>query len=227
MGRMAGTERKGDAFEAAEMQDGARVVHRDKRLAKRIAGVLAASGLGTMILSIVIALMNGSSSKPLDPSALPFVVGAVALLGAVLAVMGIVFGVLRTVVTERAVHVKFGLWGPTIPIEAITSCKVVDYDWTKFGGWGIRRAADGTWAYVPSSGPVVELMWKDAEGSHRALVGAQDAISTAMEINRAREAAAGSPVSAKVRVEADVEAEDPADADAEASEPEATAKRKA
>src|SRR5205823_2924497 len=113
-----------------------------KRIARGMLAMLATAGVLTTALGVWIAFANATSHKPVPAEALPVVVAMVCALGLALVGLGIVFGVLRTVVTERAVHVRYGLWGPTIPIEAIASCAVVDYEWTKFGGWGIRRGKD-------------------------------------------------------------------------------------
>jgi hypothetical protein len=187
-----------DAFEATEMHDGARVVRRDKVVSRLMAGMLAVPSLFTIGIGIYIAFANTTAPKPIPAEALPLVVAGVVGLGVLLGVLGIAFGVLRTVVTERAVHVRYGLWGPTIPIASIRSCRVVDYHWTKFGGWGIRRARDGTWAYVTASGgKVVELRYIEGGRERCALVGANDAAETARQIEELRSAA---PVKDRVRV---------------------------
>src|SRR5450631_3632861 len=105
-------QRGHDAFEANEMHDGARVVRRDKNVSRLMAGLLAVPGLLTIALGVFIAFANATASKPVPESALPFVCGAIVALGLLLCTLGVAFGVLRTVVTERAVHVKYGLWGP-------------------------------------------------------------------------------------------------------------------
>jgi hypothetical protein len=176
-----------DAFEASEMHDGARVVWRDKVVSRLMAALLAIPGLMTIGIGVLIALANATSRKPVPAAAVPFVIAAIAGLGVSLCVLGVVFGVLRTVVTERAVHVKYGLWGPTIVVESIRSCRVVDYDWKRFGGWGIRRGPGGVWAYVPSSpGNVVEIVYLDGNAERRVLVGAANAEETVRRIERQR-----------------------------------------
>jgi len=78
------------------------------------------------------------------------------------------------------------------------SCRVVDYQWTKFGGWGIRRASDGTRAYVTaSSGKVLELRYTQGGRERCVLVGATDAAETARQIEKLRAAA---PEGSRVRV---------------------------
>jgi hypothetical protein len=177
----------GDEFEARNMQDGAPVVHRDKKVARGLTAILLLAGLLTSSLGAVIGFMNGTASKPLPATALPFVVAAVVALGLVLATLGIVFAVVRTLVTERFVDVKYGLWGPRIPLENVRSCRVIEYDWKQFGGWGVRLGKDGTWAYVPSDGRVLELRYVDEGKEKRVLVGAEDADQTARQIELARE----------------------------------------
>ena len=54
--------------------------------------------------------------------------------------------------SERAVKIQFGLFGPTIPMEAIVNAEAISYDWKKFGGWGIGYSR-GEWMYnVPGDG---------------------------------------------------------------------------
>lgn len=169
------------------MAGDARVLHRDKRVSRGMAAMLAAPALFTWALSIFLAFANASSEHPLPAVALPFVVGAIALLGVMFALLSLTFAVLRTIVTDRMVTVKYGLWGPEIELSSIRSCKVVDYEWTQFGGWGIRRGAGGVWAYVPGPGEVVELEYEAGGTMQRVQVGAQDARKLALEINRARQ----------------------------------------
>ncbi|HEX8790980.1 MAG TPA: hypothetical protein VF765_08500 [Polyangiaceae bacterium] len=202
-----------DAFEAAEMHDGARVVRRDKVVSRSMAVMLAAPSLFTIAIAVYIAFANASASKPVPPEALPLVVGGMVALGLLLATLGIVFGVLRTVVTEHAVHVRYGLWGPTIPIPSIRACRVVDYEWTKFGGWGIKRARDGTWAYVATSaGKVLELTYEEEGRERRVQIGVSDAAETARQIERLRNAALeGIPSAARADDRAAAAESDPAD----------------
>ena len=79
------------------------------------------------------------------------------------------FAVLRFTVSEGAVKVQYGLFGPTIPTSAIESAEAVDYDWKKFGGWGIRRSLDGEWMYnMPGDhGRAVRIVWHDGKGKRR------------------------------------------------------------
>lgn len=179
---------KDDTFEAKYMADGTTVLHRDKRVSRKMALLLTIPGLLTLYHAISVPLVNDASTRPMPPSIVPFWTIGMGLLAVFFFVLAIVFGVLRFVVTERAIHVKYGLWGPTIPLEDVTSCKVVDYDWLKYGGWGIRRGIDGSWAYVPSSGSVVEIVYRDGKREKRVVLGAADPHALARSIAEAKSA---------------------------------------
>lgn len=176
----------GDAFEESEMHDGSPVVRRDKLVSRRMAALFFGSGVLPMVVAVFLALTNGASDKPLSPSSLPVVCALLALYGVAMVIGGIVFGVLRTVVTKKAVHVRYGLWGPTIPLDAVESARVVAYDWTEFGGWGMRIGKGGARAYVPKNGPCVELVYREGDKKKRVLVGAEDASATVAAIEEAR-----------------------------------------
>jgi hypothetical protein len=79
------------------------------------------------------------------------------------------FAVLRFTVSEGAVDVQYGLFGPKIPTSAIESADAIDYDWKRFGGWGIRRSLDGEWMYnMPGDGGrAVRIVWRDEQGKRR------------------------------------------------------------
>ncbi len=111
--------------------------------------------------------------------------------------------VLRVVVTDREVHVQYGLWGPKIDLAAITDCKVIDYDWTAFGGWGIKRSAEGTWAYtlMGEGRRVVEITWKESGEVKRAVVSSRTPDELAASINQARGASGSDASSTGVRVD--------------------------
>lgn len=177
--------RAGDRFEAENMHDGSRVLHRDKKVSRWMALALIIPGLFTYGIATFVALVNSTSDKPLPAAALPIVVALLAALATTFIVLGLVFAVLRTIVTEEALHVKYGLWGPRVPLRAIRSCKVVPYDWTDYGGWGIRRGRDGSWAYVVSGNEAVEILYEEDGAIRRILVGGEHPKDTAIEVNRA------------------------------------------
>lgn len=173
-----------DTFEAAEMDDGAAIVHRDKAISRRMGGIFAGIGLLPLALTTLILFRMGLANAHFGELAVA--VGANVVWALALGLMGIVFSVVRTLVTKKAVHVKYGLWGPTIPLDEIVSARVVPYNWTEFGGWGIRYGRDGSRAYVPQSGDVVEIIRNEGGKQHRVLVGAQDPASVVAAIERER-----------------------------------------
>ncbi|HEU4537345.1 MAG TPA: hypothetical protein VFS00_24665, partial [Polyangiaceae bacterium] len=212
---------RADEFEAEHVRDGSRVRHRDKHVARGMAAVLALPGLLSLGLAAFIAQANATSDKPVPEAVLPFLVAAIAALGVALLLMAIVFAVVRTWVTERAVHVKLGLWGPRVPLEKIRTCRVILYDWTEFGGWGLRFGRDGARAYVLAGGPVVELCYDDGGKVRRVVFGAANAAEVVRHIERAR-GAASSGLGERVRVveqrrraEGDFERQDESDAEAD------------
>ncbi|MBL8715266.1 MAG: hypothetical protein JNL79_04690 [Myxococcales bacterium] len=104
------------------------------------------------------------------------------------AFLALTLTVVRTVVSEGEVQVQCGLWGPRVPMERVTSCRVVPYDWVRFAGWGIKRSADGTWAYtLDAKSDVVELTWTDEAGeAHAAQFSASDPHAVAAAVEKAR-----------------------------------------
>lgn len=107
-----------------------------------------------------------------------------------LLLLWLVFAVLRVTVTEGHVHVQYGLFGPRIPVAAITSSELIRYDWKGYGGWGIRRPGERVWAYnMPGEGgQAVRIVWRDAEGPRTTVIGSPDAARLAERIARARRA---------------------------------------
>lgn len=185
-----------DTFESKHMTAEANVRHRDKRVSRGMAAILGVWAPFCWALAAFIAYANATSSKPVPAAVLPFVVAAIAALGLMFLVLALSLAVLRSVVTDSHLNVKYGLWGPEIPLAAITACRVVDYDWTKFGGWGIRRGLGGARAYVPGPGEVVEIEYDDDGTKATVQIGAEDPRKLSLEINRARQGAS------KLRIDA-------------------------
>ncbi len=77
-----------------------------------------------------------------------------------------IFSTLRVVVSEAQVHIQYGLFGPKIPVASITKAEAVDYKWTEYGGYGIRKGFDGTTAYnlIGDKGRGVRIHWRDDKG---------------------------------------------------------------
>jgi hypothetical protein len=205
-----------DAFAAEYMEAGGDVRHRDKRVSRWMAAILMVPAVFVLGLSAFIASTNATASKPVPEAALPFVVAGMVAFALVYVLLGLSFAVLRTVVTAEDVVVKYGLWGPRIPLERIRSCQVKPYEWTKFGGFGIRLGKGGVWAYVPGPGPVVEIAYDDGGKEKVVQIGANDARLLAQQINDAR-AALGRP-RIDVGDEAEAEREAMAEAEGEAGE---------
>lgn len=204
------TERLDD-YEGKYMPVAGTVLHRDKTVWRAGTAVLGVPGLITLSAALFLALGG-------DPTAGP-VWGLVALVPAlILLACAALLTVLRVVVSTKEVQVQYGLFGPRIPVEAITKVSVEKYDWTEFGGWGIRYGGDGTWAYSIWKKGVraVRIEWKKPDGSvRRAVVTSDDPERLAEAIERARAGAGKVPV--RVRVAADLE-QDESDASEEEEE---------
>ncbi|MEE9383227.1 MAG: hypothetical protein V3V08_07420 [Nannocystaceae bacterium] len=107
-------------------------------------------------------------------AALPIVIGAIWAS----------FSALRLDVTRRDLRIRFGLFGPRIPIESVRDIEEARYRWTAFGGWGIRHRR-GTQLYcLPGDGgTAVKIRWCDQKGRVRTtLVGTSRARELASEL---------------------------------------------
>lgn len=109
-----------------------------------------------------------------------------------MAIAFVLFSVLRVTVSEGHVNIQYGLFGPKIPIEAITHAEATTYDWKKFGGWGIKRSFDGEWIYnMPGDGGrAVRIEWTKNGRKRVTLVGSKEpqALAAAIEEARGRKA---------------------------------------
>ena len=103
---------------------------------------------------------------------------------------------LRVTVTDDAVHVQYGLWGPTIAMASVRSCVAGRYPALRFGGWGFRRALDGSVAYsVPGGGGECVTLEIEQRGRRRTVViTTPDAAEVARTIEEARARNAGTGV---------------------------------
>lgn len=107
-----------------------------------------------------------------------------------IALVWILFSVLRVSVSEGHVNVQYGLFGPKIPLAAIEHAELVQYDWRRIG-WGIKRSLAGEWFFnMPGDGGrAVRIVYSDARGKRRAvLVGSPRADELLLQIGRARKA---------------------------------------
>lgn len=162
--------------------------------------------------------------------------GAAALVGPaismiVLPIIWLLFSVLRISVTRDEVYVQYGLFGPKIAVRDIERAAAIDYDWKRYGGWGIRHGRDGSVAYnmMGDQGRAVEIVYKKGDKTKKVLVASPDPARLASAINQARALASGG--AEKARIAAPGEAKDEimreaeAEAEAIAAEVEAEAKR--
>lgn len=170
-----------DAYERTYMAGHGAVLHRGKRPAPMWMQLLT----GSMAITGAIML-----ATPAWATGLVFVPVGLILWS--------LFSVLRYTVSEGAVKIQYGLFGPTIPTAAIESAEAVDYDWKKFGGWGIRRSLDGEWMYnMPGDhGRAIRIVWRDGATRKVTLVGTPSPEPGVAAIEAARRAlppAAGGP----------------------------------
>lgn len=159
------------------------------------------------------------------------IVGSGIATGAVLSMVGIVplvlvtllLSHLRVVVTDDAVHVQYGLWGPKVAVEDITRCEVQRYDPMRFGGWGLKRAFDGTMAYsVPGGeGECIALEITEGTKVRKVVITTPNAASVALAIEEARARKLGS----RVRVDASAQTVSAEEAEAAVANDEAGQRR--
>lgn len=178
-----------DAYEAKYMEGGAALAHAKKRMPWWFFALL---GLGPTILTLTAVLQPSNALKLLPGLAISLVLTSVAAL---------LLSHLRVVVTKTHLHVQYGLWGPKIALEDIVELKAGDYDWKRFGGWGLRLGRNGEWCYsIPGgSGQCVEVAWKTPEGKEKRIVVSAD---NAAELVAAADLARAQRGLSNVRVDA-------------------------
>lgn len=197
-----------DDYEARYMA-GDGVIYRDKIKAPK--SFFALLGLPLVIQAIAYTAVF-VQAKPVPPAVFLPMIFTVALL----TLIALLFAVLRVTVSRKEVLVQYGLFGPKIPIERIKDCKAVTYDWKQYGGWGIRRGRDGSWAYnmMGDAGHAVRMEWTDEKGRDQVtLVASPNPEALARAIQSARGVAAPKlrvavdPVASEFEAEAEAEAE--------------------
>lgn len=141
-----------DSYEARYMAGEGTVLHRDK--------TMAPAALQAMLLVPGLIGAGAMVAAGLWPWALAVLAPFILL--------WLLFASLRVTVSEGAVNVQYGLFGPTIPTASITAAESTTYDWKDYGGFGIRRAK-GEWLYnMPGDkGRAVRIHWRDAKGNKR------------------------------------------------------------
>ncbi len=201
--------RPADEYEAAYMGDGGQIIYRDKIPANwiwhAIIGGIWAFSMGAILLS-----GWGAGAAAIWPLAISGLLTTLMMFA-----LWALFAVLRVTVSDEHVHIQYGLFGPKIAMSAIDSAEAVDYDWKKFGGWGIRRARDGEWAYnmVGDAGRAVRIRHRDGDKLKSVLVASKEPEALATAIAKARSGGRVRVRQSAVRV---AEADPVAEAEAEA-----------
>lgn len=149
----------------------------DKRVAPPTMRWLMAAGLMAAAVGVGVATVD-------DPSTL----WALVPLGAG-GLLTVTFWSLRTLVTQRMIHVQYGIGGRKIPVADVLSVEVVDSNWVRFGGWGVRRnpiTGETSYNMMGSKGRAVKIAYKGSLRNRTLYVSAEnperlrDAIRQAM-----------------------------------------------
>lgn len=166
---------KPDAYTARYMSGPGRGLYHDK---------IVAPAWFRLLLLLPILILVASAVSAHAP--------ATMLGGLPVILVWILFSVLRVSVSEGELHVQYGLFGPKVPIADILSCEAVDYDWKKYGGWGIRRGFDGSVAYnmVGDRGRAVRVVYRKGRWTKTILVATRDPDRLALAVQQARVLAA-------------------------------------
>jgi hypothetical protein len=206
---------EGDDYERKYMSGEGEVLHRAKIKAPSRFFLFFAVPLLLQVVMLIVAAL-ATKAVPLAVMLMP--VFFIPFFG----MMALLFAVLRITVSTKILHVQYGLFGPKIPIESIQSAEVVDYDWKKYGGFGIRRGRDGSWAYnmMGDAGRAVKVVWTDKGKTNTHLLVSSDPGALVSAI---KEACTGAP---RLRVQDDSASADALIAEAE-REAEELEKRKA
>jgi hypothetical protein len=77
------------------------------------------------------------------------------------------FRYLTIVVTDERVRFRFGIFGTSLPLDALQSCEVKRYQWLPYGGWGLRLATGGRIAYSVLGVPRGVEVTADSRGKLR------------------------------------------------------------
>ncbi|MEM6994875.1 MAG: hypothetical protein AAF721_30455 [Myxococcota bacterium] len=117
-----------------------------------------------------------------------------------LTLLWLLLAVLRVTVSEGAVSIQLGLWGPKIPIASIISAEATTYTFTQFGGWGIRISPSrGVMYNMPGDGGnALKIRWRSDGRERTTWVGTREA----PELVRAIEAAKATAIAGAERTPA-------------------------
>ncbi|MFO0626783.1 MAG: hypothetical protein U0325_14305 [Polyangiales bacterium] len=190
MGEHGRTE-AADAVERALTADGARVILRDKHVARTAAALMIPGALLFLLATVAVAL-GADPSAPRAAALIPFA------LFAAMAYTGLANMVVRSAVTERELRVQWGLRRITVPLAAITRCEA------KPRTGGATAATGAGWSLFADRGSVA-LTWDEGGAARSALIPAHDPEALARAIEGARGGTAG------VRIDAAAPAEEARD----------------
>lgn len=171
-----------DSYESRYMDAGGAVFRSRKAMPWwffALVGVGVLAGLASAV----------GSGNPVALLTLPLLVAAMLALAMV-----------RVVVTREHLHVQLGLWGPKIALASITKIEAMDYPFLRYGGWGIRRGIDGSWAYSTpgGNGRGVRIEWRDGDKQKVTFVSSNEADELARTVLELQ----GHNVTSGVRVDA-------------------------
>lgn len=141
------SEQAPDRYEAEYMAAEGGILHERRRMPGWFFALMGVIGLIELVASV-------ATANPLPALiALP-----------ILAAVTLLLSHLRVVLTETHLHIQYGLWGPKIAVEDITSMRVEPYSMMRYGGFGIRRSIDGYWAYSTPGGNGQALILETRDG---------------------------------------------------------------
>lgn len=204
----------GDAYEEAYMSGEGEVLYREKMVGRLPwdAALLAPGAFGTAITGVGLI----AAGAPIAAIA-----GVTALTALPFAAIWLLFRTLRVTVSTAMVHIQFGMWGPEIPVEAIVDVQAIEYDWTDYGGFGVKYR-NGTWIYnmIGDERQAVQITWMQGEKQRTTVVSSKDPAALAGAITEAMRRK--EPTAPQVRVEA---AADLYEAELDAEPPKERAKR--
>lgn len=171
-----------DAVERALTEDGARVLLRDKHVARTGAALMIPAALLFLLATVAVAL-GADPSAPRVAALIPFA------LFAAMTYTGLANMVVRSAVTERELRVQWGMRRITVPLAAITRCEA------KPRTGGATAATGAGWSLFADRGAVA-LTWEEGGASRSALIPAHDPEALARAIEAARPGDAGVRINA-------------------------------
>jgi len=182
-----------DEYEAAYMGAGETIAYREKLsaplwLRRLVPALITAAALPIAVLAAL--------NRDLEPLLVYLAAGPTTLL------TWVTFSTLRVTVTSENLIIQAGPIGPTIPLDAIESCKSDGYELWKYGGYGIRYSViERAWCYnmIGDKGRAVRIKWRGPNGQLKyTVVASHEPERLADAVNRARaEKLAGSAQSAR------------------------------